>query len=449
MSTIESFPVNRIPEGCKHLYGAFFSIPFDELRTPDIDEEDSSDREAYKFKNPRLLTEKGQSELLDKRLSAELRESIKNHTLLNPLVCRWVQEGDDYFPQLVGGDRRYRALDFLIRKKEIVTDPSSLQLNEKGEWVYNQCSADIAYATIPCQVFAVNNDLEALALAWAENKGRINLTEGHEIAEVIKLREVGASDDKIIDILQQDEKWLAESDSLIAKLDADTLADLLENRIDRESAFELCSIEDESMRSKVRVAANEASKEACNRKIKRIQKQIESALERKEIAEGSIADAEFQEDEVAVAEAKNDLSIAEKKVNRSVKERDATKPVTTLKDVKKAEVDTGVKPSKSSRGEDNRPLRILSQKKIQDGIDYIDAIIENNGRCLDDKFNGGPELVAVLGLVRKIINNNILANEPDFGATIKRHLDKDNMAKNDAKSQWIVDEVLDEEDDQD
>lgn len=431
MSTIESFPMDRIPEGCKRLYGAFFSIPFSELRTPDIDDIDDEDSSVYKFKNPRLLTEKGQSELFDKRISSELRESIKNKTLLNPLVCRWVKDGDDYFPQLVGGERRYRALDFLIRKKEIVTNPSSLQLNEKGEWLYNQCSADVAYATIPCQVFAVNNDLEALALAWAENKGRINLTEGHEIAEVIKLREVGASDDRIIEILQQNEKWLAESDSLIANLDAETLADLLENRIDRGSAFELCSIEDESMRTKVRVAANESSNEACNRKIKRLQRQIESALERKEIAEGSIADAEFQEDEFAATEAKDQLLIAEKNVNRSIKERDATTPVTTLKDVKKVQVKT-----KTSRGEDDRPLRILSQKKIQDGIDYIDSIIDNNGKCLDDKFNGGTELVAGLSLVRKIINNNILANEPDFGATIKRHLD----SGRNAKSQWIVDE---------
>lgn len=422
MSKTESFPMDRIPGGCKHLYGALFAVPFAALKTPDIDEDESSKSE-YKFRNPRLLTEKGQGELLDKRLSAELRESIKSRTLLNPLVCRWVQDGDSYYPQLVGGDRRYRALDFLIRKKEMVTDPSSLQLNEHGEWVYTQCSADKAYATIPCQVFAVNDDLQALALAWAENKGRINLTEGHEIAEVMKLRKVGASDEKILEILQQDEKWLAESDSLIANLDTDTLADLLENRIDRESACELCSIEDEQMRSKVRIAANEASKEACDRKIKRIQKQIESALERKEIAEGSVADAEYQNDDEAAEEAKSELADAEKRVTRSVKERDETTPVTSIKDVKRAEAETGAKPPREPRNEDDRPLRILSSKKIQDGVDYLDAVIANGGKCLEGTYIGGPGLASALSLARKLFNNNILANEPDFGATIKRHLE--------------------------
>lgn len=424
MSKIESFPMNRIPEGCKHLYGALFAVPFSALRTPDADEEDSSGSE-YKFKNPRLLTEKGQSELLDKRLSLELRESIKVRTLLNPLVCRWVQEGDAYYPQLVGGDRRYRALDFLIRKKEIVTDPSSLQLNDKGEWVYTQCPADKAYATIPCQIFAVNDDLQALALAWAENKSRINLTEGHEIAEVIKLRKVGASDDKILEILQQDEKWLAESDSLIANLDADTLADLLENRIDRESACELRGIDDEQVRSKVRIAANEASKETCDRKIKRIQKQIEAALERKEIAEGSVADAEYHQDDSAAGSAKSELVEAEKKVTRSVKERDETTPVTTLKDVKKAESESGVKP----RNDEDRPLRILSSKKISDGLDYVDSIINNNGKCPEGSFIGGPGLVAALGLVRKFLNNNILANDADFASTIQQHLKAKNRVE--------------------
>jgi hypothetical protein len=430
MNKTESFPMNRIPEGCKHLYGALFAVPFAALRTPDIDEDEASTSD-YKFKNPRLLTEKGQTELLDKRLSAELRESIKTRTLLNPLVCRWVQDGDDYYPQLVGGDRRYRALDFLIRKKEMVTDPGSLQLDEKGEWTYTQCSADKAYAMIPCQVFAVNDDLQALSLAWAENKGRINLTEGHEIAEVMKLRKVGASDEKILEILQQDEKWLAESDSLIANLDTDTLADLLENRIDRESACELSSIEDEQVRTKVRIAANEASKEACDRKIKRIQKQIELALERKEIAEGSVADAEYHQDGEAAEEAKTVLAEAEKKVTRSVKERDETTPVTSVKDVKKAEADAGAKPPKEPRNEEDRPLRILSSKKIQDAVDYLDAVIANGGKCLEGTFIGGPGLVSALGLARKFLNNNILANEPDFGSTIKRHLDNARKMKAD------------------
>lgn len=413
---VNTFPMNRIPDGCKHLYGALFAVPFASLRLPDTDEEPKGD--GYKFKNPRLNTEQGQADLLDKRLSAELRESIKNRTLLNPLVCRWVQEGENFYPLVVGGDRRYRAIDFMIRKKEIVTDPRSVQLNEKGEWVYTQCPADQAYATIPCQVFAVNTDLDALALSWAENKGRLNLSEGHEVAEVIKLRKHGASDEKILEILQRNEKWLADTDGLIANLDAETMNDLLEGRIDRDSAAELSAYEDLELRSKIRVAANEASKEACDRKIKRLQRQVEAALTQKEIAEGGVADAEFDGNTTATEEAQGAVAEADKKVKRTIKERDETTPVTTTKDVKKAEADAGVGNNGKPRPDDDRPLRILSSKKISEGLEYIDAIIKNGGKCLDGTFIYSN--LDALKLVRSVMNNNILANEADFAATLRR-----------------------------
>lgn len=405
------FPVDRIPAGCKHLYGSLFTVPFAAIKTPDVDEERPDE---YKFENPRMLTEKGRSELLDKRLSAELRESIKNCTLLNPLVCRWVPDGDDFVPMLVGGDRRYRAIDFLIRKKELVTDPRSVELDEQGEWVYSECPANEAYEFIPCQVFACNNDIEALVLSWAENKGRINLTDGHEIAEVMKLQSYGASDDIILDVLQQDGKWLSETVNLIEKLDTDTLADLLENRINRASACELMNIEDQEVREKVRIAANESAKEAAGRKIKRFQKEVLSALEKKEIAEGSLADAEFHEDDEAQEEAKAVLESADREVKAKIKKRDSVTPVATAKDVKKAAIANGV-----DRGDEERP-KVLSARKIQKGLDYIDELIANEGQCPNGTFE--IELDHLI-LARKLISNNILGNEADFAQTIVDHLE--------------------------
>ena len=235
----DEFPLNRISDSFKHLYGSLFAVPFNAIVVPDAEEDDEQE---YRFRNPRLLTEFGQAAFLDKTACTALRESIKSKTLLNHLVCRWVEVDGQYVPQLVGGDRRYRAIEFLIRKKEIVTDPRSAKMDDKGQWQYSKCSADIAYETIPCQVFAVNSDLDALALSWAENKSRIELSEGHEVAEVIKLRKFDASDERILEILQQDPKWLAETDELIASLDEESLADLLEARIDRASAIELSAI---------------------------------------------------------------------------------------------------------------------------------------------------------------------------------------------------------------
>lgn len=413
-----AFPVNRIPNGCKHLYGSLFSILFSQIRTPDVDENDESSE--YLFDNPRKNTMRGQQELLDKKLSCELRDSIKNKTLLNPLVCRWVQDGDIYYPQLVGGDRRYRALDFLIRKKEIVVDPRSVSMNDRGDWVYSKCPANEAYESVLCQVFAVNNDLDALALSWAENKGRINLTDGHEVAEVIKLRKFNASDERILEILHQDEKWLAETENLIAELDVDTLGDLLEGRIDRGSALALSAITNLDQRSKVREAANNASSEACEKRIKRLQKQVEIALDEVEIAEGSLADAEYQEDEEAIAKAEVNIEEATKKANRTIKERDTTLPVTTSKDVRKAAVSLNESRSGDAGNNGDERVRMLSAKKIMEGSEYFDALINSNGRCLEGTF-----IVPVepLKFVRKILNN-ILTNDADFASAVRGHFKK-------------------------
>jgi len=406
---------NGIPDGCKHLYGSLFMVPFDCIRTPDSDE----GADDYKFKNPRILTETGQSDLLDKQASKELRESIKNHTLLSPIVCRWVKDKNGYYPSVIAGDRRYRSVDWLIRKKEMVADPNSAKIDEKGHWVYSHAPANKVYASIACQIFSCNDDLEALALAWAENKTRINLTEGHEIAETIKLRKHGATDERIQKILQRDAKWLAETDSLIKNLDSVTLSELIENRIDRDSAIQLCKIENVETRSRVREAANAASNEVSRRKIERIQKQVENALEKQEIAEGAVVNAEFHNDEEAVAEAKTELRAAEKKVKEKIKARDETKPVTTAKYVKKAisKVSGDVR--------DDRPAKILSPKKIKEGIDYLDSLIAAEGKCFAGSFVASIEQ---LNFTKKILEKNIMANDSDFAETIRCHLNPDNEA---------------------
>lgn len=413
----------NVPEGVKQLYGTLYVVPFNSIIIPDAD----GDEKEYKFTNPRMLTEQGTADLMDKRLSADLRESIKVKTLLNPLVCRWVKKDGVNRPQLVGGDRRYRAVDFLIRKKEIVTDPRSLHLNDDGEWTYKQVSADEAYATIPCQIFAVANDLDALALSWAENKGRIDLTEGHEVAEVIKLRKFGASDDKILEILQREEKWLAETDRLIAELDHETLADLIESRMTRACAAELCAINDVELRTKIRTKANEAAQETYQKKIKRYQAQIEKALDEREIAEGAVADAEFHNDEEGVAAAEAKVEEASAKVTSAVQKRDSEQPMATARNARDAASEAGVKPTKPRNGNGNgsdngEKVRMLKSAKVEAGRDYLDKLIKNNGQCLENP----PTFVAdveELKLARRILNNNVLANEEDFALTIKRHID--------------------------
>lgn len=401
----------KVPENCKHLYGALFAVPFSMISVPD---DDDSGKE-YKFKNPRFNTEEGQSQLVNKNYSVEMRQSIKSRTLLSPLVCRWVVKDGKSVPQLVGGDRRYRAIDFLIKKNEMVADPRNIK-KVNDEWGHAQCPAAEAYEYIPCQIFSVSDDLEALALSWAENKGRLNLSEGNEVAEVVKLRGYGAEDGKIIEILQRDEKWLAQTDSLIANLDQNSLSDLLESRIDRASAIELATIKDEEIRNKVRIVANENAQESCKKKIARIQQEIGSALDYKEVAQSTLKDAISQGDEEVIANSQKAMEKADIKVADQIKKMDLAQPVITKREIKQAI-------AKVNPDLDNRPAKMLSYKKVKDGIEYIDCLLQNNCICLEGTFKTD---VVQLNFAKAILEN-VLNNNPDFYRTI---LDNSKMIDN-------------------
>lgn len=419
----------KLPEGCVHLSGNLYRVKFKDIRLP----EDQGSSDEYSFTNSRTLTELGQQTILDNKLSSDLRQSIASRTLLNPLTCRWVSDGNGFYPQLVGGERRYHALSYLIRKKSIVSDPRKSSLDENGVAAWNQAPADEAYEYIDCSVFAVNDDLEALALSWAENKTRVDLVDGHEIAEVIRLRKFGASDERITDILQRDSKWLADTDSLIKNLDANTLQDLIENRIDRHSAIALCSIKDVAHRDKVRQAAYDAAKENAEVRIKRLQKRIESTLDVKEAAEASLADARFSKDNEKILEAENILKNADKKIkDTQIKQKklDAG-PVTTVQDVKNVASKLEQDDDPDKQIEPQR-FRILSYKKILGLNQYIDELIESNiafdvGRSEESVVYS--DKLEEFKLVKHILSKIILDNNDDFEFVIRSYLEQEPKKK--------------------
>lgn len=401
------FPMDRIMEGCNHLYNNLFMVPFESIRTPDDEESNTS----YHFKNPRTLIEKGQAELLDKKLSNDLRESIKKNTLLNPLVCRWIydEESDCYYPMVIGGERRYRALEFLIRKKEEVKNPQDLTVSSEGKWVHGTTTADEAYALVPCQIFACNTDLDALALSWAENKTRINLTDGHEVAEVIKLRQANASDDRIMEILQQDRRWLAETDRLIASLDANTLADFLEGRIDRGSAIQLSSVSDIEVRNQIRQSANNAAQATFERRITRLDNRIDDAQERQEIAEANQVLATTPE---LQQEAAREAAESRAEINTIRRRRERMQPITTTRQVRQATAEVTGRTPRRRRVENDSPAMIEEMRN------YLNDLIRRNGKCPDNNFIAQ---IDSLKLLLRVLNDNISQNNGDLHSTLLSH----------------------------
>jgi hypothetical protein len=369
----------NLPEGIKHLHGALYLVPFDFITVSD--KEPDPNQKGYVFSNPRTLTERGQADLMDKRAAELLRNDIRDRTLMAPFVCRWAEsDKDEIRPQLVGGERRHRAVSKLRDDKTSVKDASTAKLNEKGEYEYEYRPADKVYEYVLCQIFSAKSDTDALALAYSENACRMNLTEGHDVAICQELRKSGASDEKIMEVMHKDAKWLRDTDQLIANLDEESLKDLIEDRIDRDSAKSLMDIEDLGARTQVRQAANAESEEDATRRRARYQKKVSEALEEQEIAAGSVADATHQGDEEAITEAKERLADADTKVKRTVTERDSKKAVTKKKHI--------ISATKKVTGNDPTNKQTLRAPKIQEHyVDYLVKIIDNDGKCPEDTFN--------------------------------------------------------------
>jgi hypothetical protein len=401
----------ELPDGITHLHGAMYLVRFNLLQVPDPDAKcgDEANKE-YEFRNPRTLTEKGQSVLFDKQKSQEMRDSIREKTLLTPFICRWKNKA----VQMVGGERRHRAVSWLIHKKEMVKDPRSLKFNDDMEPQYDYSPADQVYEFVLCQIYHASNDLDALALAYTENDCRVNQGPGHDIAMVLELRKCGASDEKIMGVMSKDEKWLRDTDNLIAGLDESTLRDVIEDTIDREAALELLPIKEkfnEEVTAKVKEVAKDLADKDYKKRFERLTKRLTEARDEQEIAEGNVADSSFRSD-AQQAEDQESLTEATAKVQRIAKDRAGDKPKVTPGNVRsglrvivgEGESEDGEGTAAPSGGA--RPPtqpKALRYAKIKEAyIDVLDDLVKKGGKHPEFKeFTASPDACK---LAKKLIS---------------------------------------------
>lgn len=375
-----------LADGIKHLYGNLYLVPFKSI---DIVTETKNKKETkYSFLNPRLLTEKGQKSLTNKEYSLRLRNDIKQHGMMNPFVCVWFEKDGKMCPKLIGGHNRANALSKLMSDNEDVKDiskeqPSMMTLTSSKEIVFLDefASASKVYEFVVCTIYAVDEELDSLELAYSENNCRENLTVGHDIAILKELISVNARDEKIIKILQKDDKWLRSVKSLLEKVDSQTLDDLIEDRITLESAFELIKINDMEIRHNVRDSAIQESMEDYEKKVDRIKKQITSSLIEKDIQEGNVVEAKFRNDKTKLVEAEDAIQEIEQKNQRLSSKVQSMQPKATIKNVKNA---------RTSHNVSNVQKRGLKGKSIQMIYEYINGLLElaeaNNDQTIIGKL---------------------------------------------------------------
>lgn len=310
---------------------------------------------------------------------------------MSPLICRRMPKDKI---QLVGGDRRYRALSFLIRDQTMVVDTSSIVENKDGTLDYGWRLANYVYENVLCQIYFADSDLDALAFSYSENHCRVNFNDGHEIAMLLQLRSYKADDDKIMHVLQKGYDWLKDMDQLIASLDDKTLHELCEGKISLDAAKKLCSI-DVKLRPKVMEKASTIIK------VKNAEKErIDGKRMQKAVKEKDIADLEMQ---MAIAnDDTNEVSQAESHIKKAnVMFADAV-----VKQTEGGHVITGRDIDSIVGNKAIKKKRVLSESKIKSEYrDYLTKI-ENDGKSIGipKKLTGDDAVGLLIAVIQGILD---------------------------------------------
>jgi len=333
----------------KRLYGNLHLVPFTMIDL--AERRNESESGSYHFSNPRHLTEFGENQTLHNKESHQLMiDSIRDMGLLNPIAVRIINGR----AQLIAGESRYRAIAWLTNKKEKVKDPNSGKLNEStGCCEYSYHPANEVYGMVPCQIFDGSTDLEALAISYAENRIRQQLSDGHDVALLRELRaDEDIEDSKICTILCKEPQWVRETDKLISGLDSETLTAFCENRINREAAKKLLKeCETDEHRQAVLKKTISISEQVAKEQAEKLDEYIEAALEQEEIFDGEAAAQEHLGDEPAAAEAREKAEKAKKKAKKGKADKNKVKATGKSKHVDQATHDlTGSAPPKCLRG---------------------------------------------------------------------------------------------------
>lgn len=377
----------KLPSSVQHLHGSLYLVPFSliELAEPE------DNKTSYQFQNPRSITEQGQSDLSCGLLASELRDDIKNKGLMSPLICRRMPKDKI---QLVGGDRRYRALSFLIRDQTMVVDTSSVVENKDGTLDYGWRLANYVYENVLCQIYFADSDFDALAFSYSENNCRVNFNDGHEIAMLLQLRSYKADDDKIMHVLQKGYDWLQDMDQLVASLDDKTLHELCEGKISLDAAKKLCSI-DVKLRPKVMEKASTIIK-VKNAKKERINgKRIQKAVKEKDIADLEMQMAIANDDTNEVSQAESHIKKANVMFADAVVKQTDGGHVITGRDIDSIIGTSAIKKK-----------RVLSESKIKSEYkDYLTKV-ENGDKSIGipKKLTGDDAIGLLIAVIQGILD---------------------------------------------
>lgn len=382
MKTTEVGKISSIfGDDIHHLHGNLFRVKRSriQLSKPGIRCEDG----RLIYGNPRWHTNnQGEQEAkgMDKAGMEELRNSIQDEGLENPIRLRVVEDGKKSFLQVINGERRFRCIDELCDRNVPCFD-SSLDEDRPASEIYEW---------VDCRVDFMD-DRTALRVALKPNSTSEVIGDAASIHVVKVLKDSGFDDQEILKSTGKSITWLRETEKIIS-LDEVCLQNLEQDKINRTVALHLALVENVDERLEMLEKIKESAEIRHSEKMRKIE-------EKKAKTEQEI---ECEDAAAQLAKKYGDDESAEMHSKKSDKARKKAKAIEG--EHKKASSN----PSKAT-SKDLNVTSPLSHNKIQSlYIDLIAAIIEGEGFDEDGNSYGlNLELLAPIAeILRAIMDGN-------------------------------------------
>lgn len=378
MKTVEVGKISSIfGDDAQHLHGNLFRVKRNRIRIskPGI----SSENGQLVYGNPRWHTNnRGEQEArgMDKAGMEELRNSIQDEGLENPIRLRVIEDGKKSYLEVVNGERRFRCLEELCERNVPCFD-SSLDDDRPASEIYEWVDCRIDFM----------NDKTALRVALKPNATSEVIGDAASIHVVKVLKDSGYDDQEILRSTGKSISWLRETEKIIG-LDEVCLQNFEQDKINRTVALHLAVIKDVDERLEILEKIKESAEIRHSEKMRKID-------DKKAKTEQEI------ECETAAAELAKKYGDDESAEMHSKKSEKAKKKAKAIEGEKKK---VSSKPAKATSKDLGVPGP-LSHNKIQSlYIDLIAAIIEGEGFDEDGNSYGlNLELLAPIAEILKAI----------------------------------------------
>lgn len=341
------------------------------------------------YGNPRwFINKSGELEArgIESSKMEELKSSIMNSGLDNPIRVRPVEQGDWYL-EIVNGERRFRCIGDLCDAEEKCHSSESgskLPASEVFEWV--DCRIEIM------------DDKAALGVALKTNETSEVIGDLASLQVVRALRDSGYDDQEILRSTGKSLSWLRETDRIIG-LDEVCLDHFEKDQITRKAAIQLALIENAEERLSLLEKIVDIARDRKASRLKALDKKVEKADEDHFVNE---ANAEIASESGDANKAEVLSAKSKDAKERGAKARDergkveGKPPKADARDIKKA---------RGGKSAAKKEETSSSGALVSSYIDLIEQSIHNEG--FDD--NGDSiglnleTLASVLGVLSAIV----------------------------------------------